>query len=244
MTNALFNQRCLEVLHASSVKDYRRQIIRFAQGLGFDTVAAMVVTDHSSTLREFQTVSNTPEEFASEFANLVTRRIDPVSRHCTGSGPLLAWDRRTDASLREQTLRGHQVEFDYRNGVAVAMHPGRSRHFVFGANWNCDRSDRVPHFEHISDDLLVFASHAQAAAFELSLPTPPDPGNALSLARSELEALRWSMDGKTSWEVGMAMSLSQHHATLLMRRAMQKLGCSTKYEAILRAIKLGLIECD
>ena len=244
MTDSLFNRKCLEVLHASSVKDYGRQIVAFAQDLGFDIVAAMVVTDHSPTLSEFQTVSNTPEGFADEFTNQETSRLDPVCQHCKRSSAPLVWDRRTYASAREQALWEHQAEFGYRSGVAVAMHPGRNRHFVFGADWSHDRPDRVPHFKRISQDLLEFASHAQAAAFELSLPTLPGSENDLSLARSELEALRWTMDGKTSWEVGMTMSLSEHHATLLLRRAMQKLGCSTKYEAILRAIKLGLIQCE
>ncbi len=244
MTNSLFNRKCLEVLHASSVKDYGRQIVAFTQDLGFDIVAAMVVTDHSPTLSEFQTISNTPAGFAEEFSNQDTGRIDPICQHCKKSSAPLVWDRRTYASVRERALWEHQAEFGYRSGVAVAMHPGRNRHFVFGANWSHDRSDRVPHFKRIFDDLLEFAAHAQAAAFELSLPTPPDSGNALSLSRSELDALRWTMDGKTSWEVGMAMSLSEHHATLLLRRAMQKLGCSTKYEAVLRAIKLKLIQCE
>jgi DNA-binding CsgD family transcriptional regulator len=243
MTDSLFNRKCLDVLHASSVKDYGRQIVTFAHDLGFDIVAAMVVTDHSPTLSEFQTVSNTPEGFAEEFANQDTSRIDPVCQHCKKSSAPLVWDRRTYASARERALWEHQAEFGYRSGVAVALHPGRNRHFVFGANWHHDRPDRVPHFKRIFDDLLEFTWHAQAAAFELSLPTLPGPGSAL-LARSELEALRWTMDGKTSWEVGMTMSLSEHHAKLLLRRAMQKLGCSTKYEAILRAIKLGLIQCE
>ncbi len=244
MTDSLFNRKCLEVLHATSVKDYRRQIVAFGQSLGFEIVAAMVVTDHSPTMSEFQSVSNTPEGFAEEFLNQDTSRIDPVCQHCKRSSAPLVWDRRAYASAREEELWEHQAAFGYRSGVAVAMHPGRGRHFVFGADWSYDRPERVPHFKRISQDLLEFASHAQAAAFELSLPTPPGSDNALSLARSELEALRWTMDGKTSWEVGMAMSLSEHHATLLLRRAMQRLGCSTKYEAILRAIKLGLIQCE
>ena len=106
-----------------------------------------------------------------------------------------------------------------------------------------DRCEHVPHFKAIAEDLLQFAEHAQAAAFELTLPSKLDRNSAWSLAGIELEALRWTMDGMTSWEVANRMSISERHVTLLLRRAMQKLGCSSRYETGLRAIKLGLIAC-
>ena len=50
------------------------------------------------------------------------------------------------------------------------------------------------------------------------------------------------MDGLTSWEIGKRMDLSERDVALRLQRVMRKLGCGTKYEAVLRAIKLGLIE--
>ncbi len=113
---------------------------------------------------------------------------------------------------------------------------------MFGADWQHDRCESVPNYKAIFEDLLTFAAHAQAAAFELSTPTRPDPGNAWSLAKSELEALRWTMDGMTSWEIGQKMYLSDCDVRLRLQRAMRKLGCGSKYEAVLKGIKLGLLE--
>ena len=243
MIESQLNRKCLEVLHAGSVKDFTKQITEFVQGLGFSTVAALVVTDHSPTLTEFQAVTNAPDAYRQDFDNLEAGRIDPVSQHCKRSNSPIVWDRRTYAAPQEQELWEHQAEFGYRSGIAFAVHPGRGRHFMFGANWDHDRCTDVANYKAVFEDLLAFASHAQAAAFDLCIPARPDPSNSWSLARSELEALRWSMDGNTSWEVAQKMSLSERHATLLLRRAMKKLNCSSKYEAALRAIQLGLIEC-
>ena len=127
--------------------------------------------------------------------------------------------------------------------MAVAMHLGRGRHFMFGANWSSDRCESVRGFKAIAEDLLSFSEHAQAAAFELCQPVRLTADGPPSLSNRELEALRWSMDGLTSWEVADRMCISERHATLLARRAMEKLGCSSKYEASLRAIRLGLIGC-
>jgi DNA-binding CsgD family transcriptional regulator len=64
------------------------------------------------------------------------------------------------------------------------------------------------------------------------------------LARGELEALCWSKDGLTDAEVGKQMGISGTEAMLRLRRAMTRLGCTSKYEAALRAIRLGLMKCD
>jgi DNA-binding CsgD family transcriptional regulator len=243
MMNSLFNRKCLEVLHASSVKDFTKQIVEFAQGLGFNTIAAMVVIDHSPTLTEFQTVTNAPGAYLQEFENIEHIPIDPVNQHCKRLSSPIVWNRQTYTSPAEQELWERQAPFGYRSGICFAMHLGRGRHYKFGANWEHDRCESVPGYKAIFEDLLVFGAHSQAAAFELSAPTRPHPDSECHLTNGELEALRWTMDGMTKWDVGRKMDLSEYDVTLRLQRAMKKLGCSSTYEAVLRAIKLGLIEC-
>ena len=244
MQSTRHERQCLEVLHATSVKDYKRLIVDYANGLGFETVGAMVISKHSPTLTEFQTVTNAPEAFLDEFHNQEHAGIDPVNKHCASSSSPIVWDRQTYARSSTDALWELQEPFGYRSGIAVAMHLGRGRHFMFGANWSRDRCEGARNFKAIAEDLLRFAEHAQASAFELCLPARLDHRLPSSLAPRELETLRWSMDGLTSWEVADRMSISERHATLLTRRAMEKLGCSSKYEASLCAIRLGLIECE
>ena len=204
----------------------------------------MVVVKHSPTLTEFQTVTNAPEAYLAEFHNLDHALIDPVLEHGSQSSSPIVWDRQTYATSGVECLWELQEAYGYRSGVAVAMHFDRGLHFMFGGNWSKDRCEDVPHFRAIAEDLLSFAAHAQAAAFELILPAATVPNIAWSLANRELEVLRWTMDGLTSWQVGDRMSISERHVTLLIQRAMRKLSCSSKYEACLRAIRFGLIACQ
>ena len=64
------------------------------------------------------------------------------------------------------------------------------------------------------------------------------------LAKSELDALRRSIDGLSDWQIGRAMGISETEVTLRMRRVATKLGCTTRYEAAIQAIRLGLVDCD
>jgi len=89
-------------------------------------------------------------------------------------------------------------------------------------------------------DLQLFAVHAQEAAQRIMLPATRDSG-APSLTPREVESLRWTMDGKTAWEVGNILGISERTAVLHVNNAMHKLGCINKHQAVLKALRLGLI---
>ena len=218
-------------------------MVTFSQNLGFETIGALVVTRHSRTLTELQSLTNAPEAYLEEFHNEQHTMIDPVAAHWCRLNTPIVWDRQTYVDRGVDPLWEIQAPFGYKSGVAIGMHFARNRYFVFGANWSADRCTDVRNFKSIAEDLLSFAAHAQAAAFELSLPTMPDPGNAWSLTRGEIEALRWTMDGLSDWAIGQKTALSACEVMLRTRSAMSKLGCGSKYEAVLKGIKLGLIEC-
>ena len=117
----------------------------------------MVVTDHSSTLREFQILGNAPEAYLSEFENLEYSHIDPVMQHCKHSSSPLVWDRLHYSGDETRPLWEVQEPYGYRSGLAIGMHTGRGRHFVFGANWSVDHCTKVPHFKAIAEDVIDFA---------------------------------------------------------------------------------------
>jgi DNA-binding CsgD family transcriptional regulator len=89
-------------------------------------------------------------------------------------------------------------------------------------------------------DLQLFAVHAQEAALRLLVPEPMQPEKP-ALTPRELEALHWTMEGKTAWEVGAILGISERTAVLHVNNAMHKLGCVSKHAAVLKALRLGLI---
>jgi DNA-binding CsgD family transcriptional regulator len=52
------------------------------------------------------------------------------------------------------------------------------------------------------------------------------------------------MDGKITKSIAALMSTTEEVASERLRSAMRKLACGTKYEAVLQAIRLGLIHCE
>jgi len=241
--NTRFNQRCLDILHSGSVKEFSRNVADAVQSLGMTTVGVSVITEHSPGMTEFQTMTNAPAGYVPDFEDLELAKLDPVSQHCKRTSTPIVWDQKFYAACGRGDFWENQAAFGLKSGISVAWHLPRGRHFLFGADCAERTCGSPQHIRGLVADLQVVAAHAQAAAFDLCLPYNGGADGS-RLAPAELDALRWSTDGLTNWEVGHKMGISATEALLRLRRAMAKLGAGSKYEAGLRAIRLGLISCD
>ena len=242
MMKTQLDRHCDEVLHAQSLRDLLRKMVEFSADRGFGQVSATVLTEHSPTLKEYRFVTNAASDYLPEFEDFEAARVDPLSQHVAVHSAPLVWDQSTYVGCGQGALWERQAPYGYRSGIVIGFHLPRGRHFLFGPD--CDRSTCTTPTQarQFVEDFHVFAAHAQAAAFELCLDYDP-PAHALPTpTREELEALRWTMDGMTDWEIGRKLDLSERDVTLRLQRVMRKLGCGTKYEAVLRAIRQGLIE--
>lgn len=221
--------------------EFKDEIIRFAGDLGFQYVSAMTVIDHSLTHSEFFNVDNMPLAWQEASAGLSESfRRDPVMQHCKRGTVPIIWDQ---ATYVQQGLGSHweeQAAYGYRTGIALALHMPEGRHFVMGV----DRDRRLPKspisLTRMVASLQLFAVHAQEAASRLFVPLQTQAQRP-SLTRRELECLSWTMEGKTAWETGAILAISERTAVLHLQNAMQKLGAVSKHQAVLKAMRLGLI---
>ena len=64
---------------------------------------------------------------------------------------------------------------------------------------------------------------------------------AVSLSPREAETLQWAAEGKSEWEIGERMGISEHGVDKHMRSARMKLGTTSRTHAVAEAIRQGLI---
>ena len=228
------------VMQAGTRDEFRDQVVRFAQGMEFETVTAMTVVDHGLANSEFIVVDNTPQAYLDTFSDPGSGRKDPVMQHCKKLSVPILWDRSTYVACGVPELWEQMASFGYQTGIALALHLPEGRHFLFGV----DRDRPLPADPHelqrVVADLQLFAVHAQEAALRLFVPQAAQADRP-SLTPRELEALRWTMEGKTAWEVGAILGISERTAVLHLNNAMHKLDSVNKHQAVLKALRLGLI---
>jgi LuxR family quorum sensing-dependent transcriptional regulator len=64
----------------------------------------------------------------------------------------------------------------------------------------------------------------------------------VALSPREREALQWAAEGKSEWEIGERMGISEHGVDKHMRSARLKLGTTSRTHAVAEAIRQGLID--
>jgi DNA-binding CsgD family transcriptional regulator len=230
----------LSVLEAKDKAQFRTVVIRFAQQLGFDKVTAMVAVDQPGVSPEFVAVHNTPMAFEQNFENVSIGKRDPVMQHCRRQTMPIVWSQKTYLEQGAIELWEVQAQFGYCNGIAMALHMPEGRHFMLGV----DRDQALPsgasELTRMVADLQLFAVHAQDTAMRILLSESFRP-ELPSITPRELEVLRWTMDGKTARQVGDLLNITERTAIQHLQNAMRKLDCNSKHQAVLKALRLGLI---
>lgn len=228
------------VMQARNREEFRDEIVRFAGRLGFETVSAVTVIDQGLGRSEFINVDNTPQAYLDSYTDEIANRRDPVMQHCKKETVPIIWDQQTYVARGAAAKWEHQARFGYRTGIAMALHLPEGRHFMFGVDRDQPLPSDMLELQRMLADFQLFAVYAQDAAMRLLVPSELQPERP-KLTPRELEALRWTMDGKTAWEVGALLGISERTAVLHVNNAMHKLGCATKHQAVLKALRLGLI---
>lgn len=230
----------LSVLEARTKDEFESVVIRFAKTLGFDTVSAMVVVDRLGTEPEFVTVHNTPLAYLNSFLDLDVTKRDPVTQHCKRNTVPIIWGQRTYLDHNAIELWEHQAFFGYRNGVAMALHLPDGKHFLIGVDRDKELPTDKEELTRTVADLQLFAVHAQDTALRVLVSEASRP-EFPALSPRELEALRWTMDGLSSKEIARRLNIGERTVLYYITNAMQKLGCNSRHQAVLKALRLGLI---
>lgn len=228
------------VLEAKNEDQFRSVVIRFAQHLGFDKVAATVAVDKVGGVAEFVAVHNAPTAYLQTFEDLSISKRDPVAQHCKRNTVPIIWGQQTYVESDTAELWERQAQFGYGNGVAMALHLPEGRHFLLGV----ERDQALPRdggeLTRIVADLQLFAVHAQDTALRVLVSEAARP-ELPALTPRELEVLCWTMDGKVTSEISVLLGIGDRTTVFHLQNAMLKLNCNSKHLAVVKAMRLGLI---
>jgi len=67
------------------------------------------------------------------------------------------------------------------------------------------------------------------------------PGASIALTAREREVLRWTGEGKTAYEIGKILNISERTVNFHVNNVLSKLAATNKVQAVVKAIATGLI---
>lgn len=203
------DDRFTGILDAMKGDALLRGTLSFAQSIGFTSASAMTVTDCPLGGKPTFVFVNSapPEALASDTPENGQR--DPVMQHCKRSSLPLLWDRTTYLRAGEVDLWESCAAFGFSTGMAVATHSEMGRHFFIGIERDQPLPRHSVEMSRLLADFMLFAAFAEQAACRVLLPADIDGLSLQSLSQREIECLRWTMEGKTAWEIGQILSISE-----------------------------------
>jgi DNA-binding CsgD family transcriptional regulator len=242
MRSKPLRDRLESVMHVTDREHLLRELVDFAHWLGFKTVSATAVLDRPDAPPQFVTAHNTPTTYVDSFDSLVAARRDPVMQHCRWSHLPISWNQATYVAVGQGEKWDHQAAHGYRVGIAYAMHLPYGRHFFVGVDRDQALPTRQDRLVQLIGGLQLFAVYVLEGALRILTPSSSKaPCQAPLLTPREVEALSWTMEGKTAWEVGGILGISEQTAVRHLNNATHKLKCVSKHQAVVKALRLGLI---
>jgi DNA-binding CsgD family transcriptional regulator len=224
-----------QLLECNSPDDLQFRADQLVQRLGF---ANWVYTSSNSSSRDPYLFDQYPADWMTHYSNMRYFGIDPVVAHCRQRTTPCLWSTTTPTlhgEMRTPYFR-EAADFGLRAGIGVPIHgPGGHWGMVSVAQENEIQSRDV--LRNLPE-LHLLATFMHEAGQRLFARTAQEP---VHLTAREIDALRWAAEGKTSWEIGQLIGITERTVIFHLNNAAKKLGVLGRRQAVAKAISMQLI---
>lgn len=195
--------------------------------IGADYVGVLFLPRPDERIEDVCLAWKCPPEWREVYAGQNLCQRDPVIRHLRRSVLPFEWasapyDPETERHMGVVLDRAHDL--NVHKGVSV---PIPSPTGIIGAVWAAG-----PHFVQHEIHKVVLQSLALHVFHRLEKLVGRRPREGPCLTEREREVLAWASEGKTAWEIGCILSLSQRTIEWHFRQAYRKLGATNRMQAI------------
>jgi LuxR family quorum-sensing system transcriptional regulator CciR len=185
-------------------------------------------------------ISTYPQEWCDHYLEKLYYSFDPVIQGARENILPFEWgspDYRNKLSKTQKLFFNEATEFGIASGLTFPMHGVQNQLSSMSMAWSSD-----PLLDLYSKNMLQLAAmHFHVRQVEMIRCDLGSSAENAKLSPRETECLTWVANGKSSWEIGMILSLSEHTVREYLGNAMRKLNCSSREQAIVTAVMKGLI---
>ena len=230
------------LMNARDEADTVARLQAAAQGLGFDKVLFAVIPRPKVSIGDIYLRSNYPEQWRDHYDRHNLRDADPTVEYCFKSSSPFVWMPQSFKTPAQQALYEEAASFGLKVGVTL---PIRGAGGEIGM-LTCVR-DQMPGpaflkdlghnlgglslLRDVASDSLHQYVHASVAPVE----------EAPNLTARERDCLQWMCAGKTAWEIGRILSISEAGVNFHISNLRAKFGVSRRNDVVIKALRLGLI---
>ena len=222
----------------STVDAVWNSLLSFTKRYGFSQGVLIDMPAPGRRVEEAALCITWPDEWRHRYLAEDYLKCDPAVLHLMRSREPYTWQDVMDCpeyTKLQRRVVNEAAEFGLDNGLIVPLFGMRSGTTIASfAGANTDLSVR----ERAELHLIAIYAHARIRAL---LPHR-EPASFPGLSPRERECLQWVSAGKTDWEIGEILSISEKTANAHIERVKQKYNVATRVQAVVLALRAGEIQ--
>lgn len=233
-----------ELQELFEVKDsaaWSATLMRLAQQLGYQHSLFGIVANRSVPLESAFLVSNYPDQWRSHYDQQRLHAVDPTVSHCLSSALPMVWESSTFDQAGRNEFYEQASSFGLRSGITLPIHGLQGEFGVM--------SFVAPDKQHAATGnqaaalaaLTLLRDYAVESSRGFANTAQGKSSHCVKLTDKELECLKWVAAGKSSWEVSRILGRSEATINFHMANIMRKFDVQTRQQAVVKAIKQGLV---
>jgi DNA-binding CsgD family transcriptional regulator len=213
--------------------------------LGLDRNIFCLMTDHLSIQEPAYhgKICGYPEDWMRHYQANNYQDIDPIRKEVMLSQRIFTWEKTNHYqpyNTKESRMMHEAEDAGLRDGVAVSLQNTFNEIVAFGF---ASSSGGV---ELSTETLcsLKLLSIQFYDCYQRLKSLRPTAGFRVHLTNREKEILQWVAQGKSNTVIGDILNISERTVNFHLQQAYQKLHTCSRTTAVLKAIRLGLIQMD
>ena len=232
------------LLQSTDENEWSSTFFHLAECCGFTQTIYGLVLNKKQPLENAFLRSNYAPHWRQIYDSEKLHYIDPTVTHCLKSTLPLVWEPSIFKSPAEKQFYEEACGYGLRSGITYPIHGANGEFGV--VSFVCDLSSGKGFMRDLKRSLPELAL-IRDFVFESSLkfvqPLIPDR-EEVRLTNRELECLKWAMAGKSSWEISRILSRSEATINFHIANIKQKFQVSSRQQAIVKAIRIGLLDIN
>ncbi|NKB44916.1 MAG: hypothetical protein GKS03_11625 [Alphaproteobacteria bacterium] len=232
-----------------SVENFAKLLGRSCEALGCGSYAytslnteTILRSKLSETVDDMMVVSNLDSSWMEHYIKENYSISDPVMMDAIKARQPIIWteDYRFDTlSADEAQMMADAHDFGVERGMAVPIHGPSGELGMLCVYAEMQDKDFRSHVDATKHEMHLIAHYAHSVAqTKLRRAGAPKP---ILLTDREVEILRWTAEGKTAWEIGSILTISERTVNFHLQNAMVKFGVHNKTHAAAKAMSYGML---
>lgn len=238
MLKSSIEEQLQTLLSVKTKDELVAEISNAAKILGFEYFAYGLRVSIPFSKPKFELVNNYPLAWQEHYASNNYLATDPTVKHGLQTTKPVIWTEDLFSESKPLWEDAKSFGISYGWAQSVQSHSGITGMLTLSRPVDLiERQELI----HKTPQLVCLTQLAHLGLQEKILPKMLRFSIETTLTPREIEILRWTADGKTSYEISVILSRSERTVNFHINNVLSKLNINNKTAAVAQAVILGLI---